>query len=105
MSILEALILPDRKKNEGDIERQINNIIDRGLHTYLNLIAAQKIAGPLLGLVGNEGASSAASVASEVPVSDGFNFARLLIGPASTMFDHFSPKKVDPLFDLLKRVT
>jgi hypothetical protein len=41
MSIVE-MMLP-RSQNEGDMERQLNNVIDRGLQLYLGYLAAGQI--------------------------------------------------------------
>lgn len=50
MSLVESLLLPERKLAEGDLERQLNDVMDRGLETYIRLIAAKQIAGGVLGL-------------------------------------------------------
>lgn len=50
MGLLETMLLAERPEIEGDIERQLNNVIDRGLESYIRFLATRKIAGSLLDL-------------------------------------------------------
>lgn len=50
MGFVDDMLLPDRETNEGEIEEQINNVMDRGMNTYLRFLLAKELAGPILGL-------------------------------------------------------
>ena len=50
MGIVEDMILAERNSNEGELERQLNNVMDRSLETYIKFIAAKGLAGKFLGL-------------------------------------------------------
>jgi len=85
MGIVEQMILAERSLDEGDIERQLNNVIDRGLETYIRFIAAKGLAGQFLGLDTPVGQVSGVPLASESV--QGGTIESLFSGGAKTLLD------------------
>jgi hypothetical protein len=94
MSILDTMILesmpyPQRQQNEGSLERQLNNVIDRGLKLYLGYLAADQFG--LIGPDSQDDSSVLTGLQSGILKQVG-------LAPAATLL----PKKLELLGSLGK---